>query len=93
MEERDNVEIVKKFQEAFTNGDFDALKKLVAEDVIWEVSDTEDYPFACCYHGFERLIQLFKLFSEVVADVEEYELEEYLTHGDKVIVFGREKVR
>ena len=93
MEAPDNVEIVKQFQKVFQSGNLNALKELVAEDVVWEVSGTEDYPFAGRYHGFERLIQLFKLFSEVVADFEEYELEEYLPHDDKVIVFGRERIR
>jgi ketosteroid isomerase-like protein len=93
MKERDNIEIVKEFQKVFISGDFEALRKLVVEDVIWEVSGTEDYPFAGCYHGFERLVELFKLFGAVVADFEEYELEEYLPQGDKVIVFGREKIR
>lgn len=93
MEDRDNIEIVKKFQKVFISGDFDTLKKLVVEDVIWEVAGTEDYPFAGCYHGFEQLIELFKLFGAVVADFEEYELDEYLPQGDKVIVFGREKIR
>jgi ketosteroid isomerase-like protein len=93
MEDQDNVKIVKHIQEAFKNGDYGALRQWLAEDVIWEVYGSEYYPLAGCYRGVERLGQLFEVFSKVVADFLVYELSEFIAHGNKVIVFGREKVR
>lgn len=95
MTEHDNIEIVKKIQEAFVKGDFEEMKNHLAENVIWNVTGSEDYPLAGCYRGFEELEGLFKKFDAIVKDIEyEPKTFEYITAaGDRVFVLGREKIR
>jgi ketosteroid isomerase-like protein len=94
MIKHDNIVIVKKIQEAFVKSDFEEMKKYLAENVIWNVTGSEDYPLAGRYCGFEELEELFKKFGDIVKDIE-YEAESFeyiIATGDRVFVLGQEKI-
>lgn len=93
MDNQDNVTIVKQVEECFKKGDFDKIREWLAEDVIWEVYGSSDYPLAGRYCGLNRLSQLFELFGKVVAEFKRYEIEEFISEGNKVVVLGHTAVR
>ena len=87
MSEQKNTRLVQQAYQSITAGDVQALLNALAEDVEWELPEMENVPFAGKWQGREGVRQFFgKVFE--VQDVVEFEPEEYIAQGDKVVALG-----
>ena len=93
MGEQENVQTVKTAYEAFKRGDIPAMLNLMAEDVEWiQPGPPETIATAGERHGPEQVAQYFMLVNETF-DIEQFEPQEFIAQGDKVIVLGRYRRR
>jgi len=63
-----------------------------AEDVQWQLPEMGNVPFAGTRQGREGVRQFFSKVFEA-QDVVEFEPQEYIAQGDKVVVLGRFLIR
>ena len=88
MNEQENTRLVQQAYQSIQAADIQALLNSYAEDVQWQLPEMENVPFAGMWQGREAVGQFFsKVF--VVQDVVEFEPEENIAQGDKVVVLGR----
>jgi uncharacterized protein len=92
MNEQENTRLVQQFYQSQKAGDMESLLNSLARDVQWELSEMENVPFAGKWQGREGVGQFFGKLSEV-QDVVEFEPEEYIAQGNKVVVLGRFTMR
>lgn len=76
----ENVEVVRRWYEAVSRGDLDALMELVSSDVEF-VNET----IGGTYRGREQIRKMFEAIWEVVEDYR-VEPEELIDHGDQIVV-------
>jgi uncharacterized protein len=88
MNEQANTRLVQQAYQSIAAGDIQALLNSFAENIEWELLEMENVPFAGTWQGHEGIRQFFgKVFE--VQDVIEFEPEEYIAQGDKVVALGR----
>ena len=92
MNEHKNTRSVQQFYQSQKAGDIQSLLNSLARDVEWELPEMENVPFAGKWQGREGVGQFFGKVSEV-QDVVEFEPEEYIAQGNKVVVLGRFSMR
>jgi ketosteroid isomerase-like protein len=92
MNEQENTRLVQQFYQSQKVGDMESLLNSLARDVQWELPAMENVPFAGKWQGREGVGQFFGKVSEA-QDVVEFEPEEYITQGNKVVVLGRFTMR
>jgi ketosteroid isomerase-like protein len=92
MSEQANTQLVKQAYQLFKAGNIQSFLNLLAEDVRWFMPEIANVPFARTWRGRHEVGQFFKLLSEV-QDVVEFEPEEFIAHGDKVVVLGHFTMR
>jgi steroid delta-isomerase-like uncharacterized protein len=78
---QENVEVVRRWYEAVSRGDLDALMELVSSDVEF-VNETI---LGDTYRGREQIRKMFEEIWEVVEDYR-VEPEELIEHGDQIVV-------
>jgi len=88
MSEQANTQLVQQAYQLFKAGNIQSFLNLLAEDVLWFMPEMANVPFARTWRGRHQVGQFFKLLSEV-QDVVEFEPEEFIAQGDKVVVLGR----
>jgi ketosteroid isomerase-like protein len=76
-----DVEVVRRWYEAVSRGDLDALMELVPSDVEFV---NENIPPGT-YRGREQIRKMFEAIWEVVEDYR-VEPEELIEHGDQIVV-------
>lgn len=82
------MDMVQQAYQSVKAGDVQSLLNLLAEDVQWQLPEMENVPFAGTWHGREQVGQFFSTVVQT-QDVIEFELEEFIAQGDKVVVLGR----
>jgi ketosteroid isomerase-like protein len=87
MSEQANTQLVKQAYQLFKAGNIPSFLNLLAEDVLWFMPAIANVPFARTWRGRHEVEQFFKLLSEM-QDVVEFEPEEFIAQGDKVVVLG-----
>jgi uncharacterized protein len=92
MNEQENTRLVQQFYQSQKAGHMESLLNFLARDVQWELPAMENVPFAGKWLGREGVGQFFGQVSKV-QDVAEFEPEEYIAQGNKVIVPGRFTMR
>jgi ketosteroid isomerase-like protein len=92
MNEQENTRLVQQFYQSQKTGDMESLLKSLAREMEWVLPEMENVPFAGKWQGREGVGQFFKKVSEV-EDVVEFEPEEYIAQGNKVVVLGRFTMR
>jgi uncharacterized protein len=92
MYEQENTRLVQQFYESQKAGDIESVLTSLARDIQWVLPEMENVPFAGKWQGREGVGQFFRKVSEV-QDVVEFEPEEYITQGNKVVVLGRFTMR
>jgi ketosteroid isomerase-like protein len=88
MNEQANTRLVQQAYQSIKAGDIQALLNSFSQDVRWELPDMENVPFAGKWQGYEGVRQFFSKVFEV-QDVLEFEPEEYIAQGDKVVALGK----
>jgi hypothetical protein len=89
MAEQDNIKVVQQAFAAFGQGDIPGVLSMLAADVTWRAfGPPEVLPWAGTYQGPEQVGQFFmRLGSEV--DFQQFEPQEYIAQGDRVVVLGQ----
>jgi ketosteroid isomerase-like protein len=88
MNEQENTRLVQQFYQSNKAGDIQSLLNSLAIDVQWELPEMENVPFAGKWRGRKGVEQFFGKVSEV-QEVVEFEPEEFIAQGSKVVVLGR----
>jgi ketosteroid isomerase-like protein len=92
MGKQRNTRLVNKAYESIKARDIQSFLNFFAEDVQWELPEMENVPFAGLWQGRDGVRQFFgKVFE--LEDIVEFEPEEYVAQGDKVVVLGRFTMR
>jgi ketosteroid isomerase-like protein len=84
MNVQPNTQLVLQIYESIKAGDIEALLKPFAEDVVWQLPEMENVPFAGTWHGSEGVRKFMGNVFEV-QDIIEFEPEESFAKGDKVV--------
>jgi ketosteroid isomerase-like protein len=92
MSEQQNTLLVKQAYESFKHADMPALLSLCSDDIDWELPEMENVPFAGKRHGREQVAQFFSALAEA-QEVQQFDPEEFIAQGDKVVVLGHEAWR
>jgi uncharacterized protein len=88
MSEQENLRIVQEGYAAFAKGDIAAALNSYADDVDWTMPGSPDViPYAGRRHGIQQVTQFYATFSQT-EEVEQMELQEFISKGDRVLVFG-----
>ncbi|MGH9958482.1 MAG: nuclear transport factor 2 family protein [Pyrinomonadaceae bacterium] len=92
MNEQENTRIVQQCYKLFKSGDIQALLDLFSEDIDFQMPEIENVPFSGRHWGREATARFFKLVSES-QDVLEFDPQEFIAQGDKVVVLGNSLYR
>ncbi|HEY6189949.1 MAG TPA: nuclear transport factor 2 family protein [Pyrinomonadaceae bacterium] len=87
-----NKQLVTQAYERFKSGDIRALLGLLSDDVAWQLPETENVPFSGKRSGREQVAQFFQSLGES-QDVLQFEPQELIADGDKVVSLGQYKWR
>jgi ketosteroid isomerase-like protein len=85
-----NISIVQKAYADFGAGNIEALVGAMSENVEWTEPAGGVAPFAGTHVGRPALMTFFRSMGELVQALE-FEPQEFVAHGDRVIVLGRYK--
>jgi len=92
MNEQENRQLVQQAYQSVMARDFQSFLNLLADDVHWVMPEVTNVPFAGTWHGRQQVAQFFSRMAEV-QDIVEFEPEEFIAQGDKVVVLGRFTMR
>jgi uncharacterized protein len=87
MNEQANRQLVEQAYQSVKAGDVQSLLNSLTEDVQWQLPEMENVPFAGTWNGREQVGQFFSTVAQA-QDVGEFELEDFIAQGDKVVVLG-----
>ncbi len=90
MNEQENVQVVEQFYTA-SRSDIPTILNLLSEDIDLLIPEQADIPFADRYQGREQVAQFFATIRETV-EAEQFEPQEFIAKGDKVVVLGHERI-
>jgi ketosteroid isomerase-like protein len=79
-----------QIQQAYRNvqaGDIPSLLNTLTEDVVWQLPEMTNVPFAGTWRGRQKVAEFFRIVHEV-QDVVDFQPEEFIAHRDKVVVLG-----
>ena len=93
MSEQDNLQIVKEAYASFTRGDIPAILNTLSDDVVWFLpGQTDLVPVAGERRGRDEVGQFFSALDEN-QEVKEFEPQEFIAQGEKVVVLGQYRWR
>jgi len=92
MREQENARLVQQVYQNVKAGAIQSVLNFLAEDVQWQLPEMENVPFAGRWQGRQQVGQFFSKLAET-QDIVEFEPEEFIAQGDKVVVLGRFSMR
>ena len=87
MSQQENTRLVQQCYENFKTGDIQSLLNLLSDDISWELPEIENVPFSGRRQGREQVGQFFATVAES-QDVLQFEPQEFIAEGDKVVSLG-----
>jgi ketosteroid isomerase-like protein len=88
MNEEANTQLVRQVYQNFAAGDIQSLLNLLSVDVLWQLPEMANVPFAGTFQGREQVARFFSKMAQA-QDVVEFQPEEFIAQRDKVVVLGR----
>ena len=88
MSAQENTRLVRQAYQSIQAGDMQSFLNALAEDVQWQLPEMKNVPFAGMWRGHRGVEQFFGKVSET-QEVIEFEAEEFIAQGDRVVVLGR----
>jgi ketosteroid isomerase-like protein len=88
---QENVAVVRRAYDAFTQGDLNALMSVFDEQIEWITPGPAALPTAGRRQGRDQVGQFFATVSEMY-EFERFAPETFMADGDKVIVLGEDTV-
>jgi ketosteroid isomerase-like protein len=82
-----NKQLVRQAYENFKSADIQSLLGLMSDDVEWQLPETENVPFAGKRSGREQVGQFFQILADS-QDVLQFEPQEFIAEGEKVVSLG-----
>lgn len=76
----------------FGAGDMDQLKTTLSEDSTWVYHGTSDIPYAGTFKGKDEVVRFIGTIMEHT-NIEGFNVDGFVSEGDKVVVLGNEKQR
>lgn len=93
MTDQENLAIVREAYAAFGRGDVAGAISNYADDIDWAMPGSpETIPYAGKRHGREQVAQFYSTFAQT-EEIEEMQLQDFIAHGDRVLVFGHYRGR
>ncbi|MFL6276098.1 MAG: nuclear transport factor 2 family protein [Blastocatellia bacterium] len=92
MSEQENIGIAQQAYANFQSGDIKALLGLLSDDVVWQLPEIANVPFAGKRQGHEQVGQFFASLGEL-QDVLEFTPQSFTAQNDKVVVQGQYRWR
>jgi uncharacterized protein len=93
MAEQENVRLVREIYAAFGRGDIPTALAALAEDVEWwEPGPTDILPWAGLRSGRDGVARFFRVLDDT-EEIEQFEPQEFIAQGDRVVVLGHERCR
>src|SRR3954449_6968780 len=92
MSDQENVRTVKGMLEAFGKGDLPGALAHLAEDVEWRLAGPTEVTYAGTRRGRDQVADVFKILEET-SEFEQFEAQEFIAQGDRVVVLGHERQR
>lgn len=93
MAEHENVQTVQQLYAAFHRGDRAAFLNTLADTIEWFVpGPTQILPWAGLRRGREQVAQFFAEFAQT-AETEQFEPQEFIAQGERVVVLGQRRDR
>lgn len=89
--EQNNVQVVQQAYAAIGRGDIPALLAMMTEDVEIELPGPSEIPFSGTYSGYDGVGRFFQAIG-TSADIRDFEPDEFIAQGDRVVVLGRERL-
>ena len=83
-----NSQVIRGMYDALTRGDVDAILNSLTEDVVWDVPGAA--PYAGVREGREQ-VRAYFAERDRVEQSDQYDLEETVSEGDKVVALGRQR--
>jgi ketosteroid isomerase-like protein len=91
MDEQTNLQLVQQLCAAFGQGNSDTILHALADDITWhQPGPTDVLPWAGTRHGRAQVAQFFSAVGETLEWLQ-FEPQEFLAQGDKVLAFGYER--
>ncbi|WP_158592350.1 nuclear transport factor 2 family protein [Noviherbaspirillum sedimenti] len=90
MDSQQNKEMILREYQLFQAGDIEGLLQFFADDVEWVGVPTEFMPFSGHYHGKQEVRQFFAEMGNA-QEAEQFEPQEAIAEGDKVVVTGQSR--
>ena len=87
MSENVNTQFVQRAYRNVETGDIASLLDQLAEDVLWELPEMANVPFAGTWRGRQQVRQFFDILAEA-QDVVEFQPEDFFEKGNIVVVLG-----
>ncbi len=92
MSEQGNIRVVREMFAAFARGDAQAVLDTLADEVEWRLAGPTQVTYAGIRRGKDKVADFFKVIAEA-SEFEQFEAEEFLAQGDKVVALGHERQR
>ena len=84
----ENKQLIRRMYDAYSRGDFDTVLANMTDDVTWYVPGVP--PFAGHRTGRDEVRQFFEESVRWV-NIDEFDADEILADGDRVVVLGRQR--
>lgn len=92
MSDQKNVQVVRDLFAAFTRGNVAGVLDTLTEDVEWRLGGPTETTYAGIRHGRDKVAEFFKVLHET-SEFEQFDPQEFIAQGDKVVVLGHERQR
>ncbi len=87
MNEEQNTQLVKNAYERFRAGDIPGVLALLADDVEWQLDETENVPFSGMRHGKDQVEHFFSVLDKTQAALQ-FDPRQFIAQDDTVIALG-----
>src|SRR5262245_26391388 len=87
MTESANTQLVRRMYEHFKTGDIESFLRSLADNVDWTLPAMENVPFSGDWRGREEVRRFFGILADV-QDALEFEPEEFIAQGTRVVGLG-----
>ncbi|HEY6243548.1 MAG TPA: nuclear transport factor 2 family protein [Pyrinomonadaceae bacterium] len=87
MSEQENVSLVQQIYSDFKTGNIEALLAKIDPNIIWELPEIQNVPFAGKRNGREAVADFFKVVN-VSQEALRFDAMGYVAQGDRVVSLG-----
>jgi hypothetical protein len=87
MGTRQNIELVKRFYDAYVKGEKERLLSYMADDIEWDIPEMSGLVFSGKRHGRGEVVDFFGMVAQA-QQLRSFEAQEFFGDADRVVVLG-----